>query len=184
MRSLVGFMVLWSVASLALADGVDEPVPSFYQETGESLTRDTAIQHPNERVDPFTGKLQWHFVDLCVPGNGGMDIKVQRSYSSMNEMLSDDSPYGAGWTLHYGRVLRKASVNMCITGQNPTSNPVLELPDGSRQVLYDSLDGTYHVGLGLWKMELPGFGGHSPRVTPEDEVHGQASECRSSWREV
>jgi hypothetical protein len=75
---------LWLLVPFdALANGVDEPFPSFYQETGFSSTRDAAVQHPNERVDPFTGKLQWHFIDLDIPGNGGMNIKVQRSYSSI-----------------------------------------------------------------------------------------------------
>ena len=72
-----------------------------------SRTRDYVNQHPNERIDPFTGKLQYHFTDLFIPGNGGLDIVVQRSYNSLNESLDvETSPVGLGWTMHFWRVLR------------------------------------------------------------------------------
>jgi YD repeat-containing protein len=135
----------------AFADGVDEPIPSFYQEAGVSENRLSTAHHSHERIDPFTGKLQWHFVDLFIPGNGGLDIKVQRSYSSLNEILGDDSPFGAGWTMHFGRVIRKSTVNICDTGQSPNVTPVLELPDGSRQMMFDSLDGPGTITTSLWK---------------------------------
>jgi len=143
----------------ALADGVDEPIPSFYQEAGGAQNRSDVSQHPNERIDPFTGKLQWHFVDLYIPGNGGLDIKVQRSYSSLNEILADDSPVGAGWTMHFGRVLRKASVDICQLGQSATANPVLELPDGSRQMMYDAPDGGSTITTARWKGTCAPAGG-------------------------
>jgi ankyrin repeat protein len=156
MKEANSFRLLWALLSVvplgvARADGIDEPIPSFYQEPGLSQNRDTVAQHPNERVDPFTGKLQWHFVDVFIPGNGGLDIRVQRSYSSLNEILGEDSPFGEGWTMHFGRVLRKADIAICALGQNPTSNPVLELPDGSRQIMHDGLDGIDTITPGLWK---------------------------------
>ena len=64
----------WSANHAAMADGAEEPVPSFYQEPGISRTRDYVNQHANEKIDPFTGKLQWHYVDLFIPGNGGFDF--------------------------------------------------------------------------------------------------------------
>src|SRR4051812_11692974 len=59
------------ILASALADGLDEPIPSYYQEAGASSIRDAAVQHPSERIDPFTGKVQWHHIDLFIPGNGG-----------------------------------------------------------------------------------------------------------------
>jgi YD repeat-containing protein len=143
----------------AVADGVDESIPSFYQEPGGAQNRSDVSQHPNERIDPFTGKLQWHYVDLFIPGNGGLDIKVQRSYSSLNEILGDDSPVGAGWTMHFGRVLRKASVDICQLGQSATANPVLELSDGSRQIMYDAPDGGSMLSTARWKATCGPSGG-------------------------
>jgi YD repeat-containing protein len=142
----------------ARADGVNEPIPSFYQEPGISPNRGYVDQHANERVDPFTGKLQWHFVDLFIPGNGGMDIKVQRSYSSLNETLGDASPFGIGWTMHFGRVLRKANIGMCELNRPATVAPVFELPDGSRQIFYDALNGTEFISTGFWKAKCTAGG--------------------------
>jgi YD repeat-containing protein len=159
-KAVFAVISLFSVPGLTQADGVDEPIPSFYQEPGHGLNRvDDAQQHPNERVDPFTGKLQWHFVDLDIPGNGGLDIKVQRSYSSLNEILGEPSPAGIGWTMHFGRVIRKATVNVCAMGESALLNPVLELPDGSRQMLYDSVDGTVKYSPGEFRATCNQAGG-------------------------
>jgi YD repeat-containing protein len=169
----------------SLAETTGEPIPSFYQEPGVSRTREYTNQHPQERIDPFTGKLQWHAVDLFVPGNGGLDIKVQRSYSSRNYNgtvevpFEESSPVGLGWTMHFGRVLRKASTLICDLTAPSTRNPVLELPDGSRQVLYPALDGPSFISPGLWKAEcsrdVPGLIVHSPDGTRYDMTTGGAS---------
>lgn len=135
-----------------MADGADEPIPSFYQEPGRPMGRSLASSHLAERIDPFTGKLQLRHVDLVVPGNGGFDLVVTRSYSSLAEAFPAYSPYGVGWTMHFGKVLRNANLAICDTGQmSPTRNPVLELPDGSRQILYVALDGVTFRTTSMWK---------------------------------
>jgi hypothetical protein len=144
--------ILLSLGTTAWADGIDEPIPSFYQEPGMSRVRDYVNQHPNERIDPFTGKLQYHFTDLFIPGNGGLDIAVQRSYSSLNEEIGEYSPVGMGWTMHFGRVLRKATTLLCDTvNDSPARNPVLELPDGGRRVLYKAPDNMSWTTTDFWK---------------------------------
>ena len=120
------------------------PIPGHYQEPGLSPNRDYIDQHVTEKIDPFTGKLQIHSVDLFIPGNGGLDIKVQRSYSSVDEFLIDQrdtnlvvpSPIGVGWSMHFGRVMRRQPVALCFANIDPNRAPVVELPDGSRQILY------------------------------------------------
>lgn len=102
-------ILLCSFSSAAFADGQDEPIPSFYEEPGLSRNRDFTNQHANERIDPATGKLQWHYVDLFIPGNGGLDLKVQRSYTSPYVPDFSSPPWeptvtGLGWTMHFGRV--------------------------------------------------------------------------------
>ena len=124
-----------------MADANLDPIPGYYQDPGLSANRDYISQGLGEHIDPFTGKLQFHFVDLFLPGNGGLNIKVQRSYSSGDGFLRDPAPLGLGWTMSFGRVIRKATVNICDNIQAPPLNPVLELPDGSRQILYVG-DGT------------------------------------------
>jgi hypothetical protein len=51
-----------------------EPIPSFYQEPGLPSNRATVNQSLGEHIDPFTGKLQLHFTDLVLPGNGSLAI--------------------------------------------------------------------------------------------------------------
>jgi hypothetical protein len=70
------FLLLCAVLRTATAV---EPIPTFYQEPGLSPNREVVDQHVSERIDPFTGKLQIHAVDLVIPGNGGLDMKVQRA---------------------------------------------------------------------------------------------------------
>jgi YD repeat-containing protein len=153
----LGLILLCGFGGTALADGEDEPIPSFYEEPGLSRTRDYVNQHANERVDPFTGKLQWHYVDLFIPGNGGLDLKVQRSYTSPH-VPGLGTPWeptvtGLGWTMHFGRVIRRAVNAICDTVSGPTTNPVLELPDGSRRVLYVALDGGTWITTDFWRAE-------------------------------
>jgi YD repeat-containing protein len=128
-----------------------EPIPSFYQDPGLSPNRDYVNQQMNEHIDPFTGKLQLHYVDLFLPGNGGLDIKVQRSYNSQDELLKEPTITGVGWTMHFGRVLRRAVIDICATNTKVGNAPVLELPDGSRQILYLSLDQTYLITTNRFK---------------------------------
>jgi YD repeat-containing protein len=149
-------IVLCGFSPTAFADGQDEPIPSFYEEPGISRTRDYTDQHAHEHIDPFTGKLQWHFVDLFIPGNGGLDLKVQRSYSTPYLPDFTTPPWeptlsGLGWTMHFGRVIRNATTLICDNVNGPKVNPVLELPDGSRRILYVALDGLTWISTDLWQ---------------------------------
>lgn len=165
------------LCSAVLADGIDEPIPSFYQEPGISRTREYSNQHPEEQIDPFTGKLQWHFIDLFIPGNGGMDLKVQRSYTSLAEQWPEANPVGMGWTMHFGRVLRRASVGICFTNSPAYQNPVLELPDGSRRVLYVALGGGSFVTTDFWKAEcdLSASGGGLKVYSPDGTTYNMTT---------
>jgi YD repeat-containing protein len=130
-----------------------EPIPTFYQEPGFSPNRDYVNQHVSEHIDPFTGKLQFHSVDLFIPGNGGMDIKVQRSYNSINELLEEPTALGVGWTMSYGRVLRRAGIGLCDMNNIAQNAPVVELPDGSRQIMYMSLDSSFYISQNRWRAD-------------------------------
>src|SRR5882672_2605079 len=128
-----------------------EPIPSFYQDPGLSPNRDYVNQQMNEHIDPFTGKLQLHYIDLFIPGNGGLDIKVQRSYNSQDELLTEPTVLGVGWTMRFGRVLRRSILDICDTNTKARTAPVLELPDGSRQILYPSLDQSFRITTNRFK---------------------------------
>ncbi len=114
----------------------------FYQQKGSfDIPRERTVspfQHVEESVDPFTGNLNLLHTDLILPGNGGLDLKIHRSYNSRIWGRKDTSFPGLiasnersvmslGWSFHFGRV------------RNPGSDsPVIEMPDGSTHPMYQS----------------------------------------------
>lgn len=148
---VVATLIGWSVPALAT---VKSTMPDYYAEPGLNRFRDPVGVNLNELIDPFSGGLQLRHVDVFIPGPAGFDLKIQRVYNSNNVFLSRSavtgsapyptallprSPTGIGWTLHFGRVVRSGyDTNPCdasLTLDN-LDNPVLELPDGSQQILF------------------------------------------------
>ena len=135
-RIAAAFGVAFCLSNPALSQGA---LPDFYKEPGIYPNRDYLNQTPTEHIDPFTGALQLHQVDIQLPGNGGFDLQAVRSYNStsIDPLLPAGtiSNAGMGWTIHFGRIL-KGGYSVCSNSNgvaNP-ENPVLELPDGSRQL--------------------------------------------------
>lgn len=117
-----------------------EIISDFYKEAGMSPNQDYVNQHFNEYIDPFGGSLKLSYTDIHLPGNGGFDLSVVRSYNSTlvesGKTYLDSTMGGLGWNIHFGRVMkRNASVCINDNAQSVLDNPVLELADGSRQVL-------------------------------------------------
>ncbi|MCH6583140.1 MAG: RHS repeat protein, partial [Proteobacteria bacterium] len=152
---LVVTAVFWPPASARA--NVSSAMPDFYAEPGLHPFRDQLADTANEFIDPFSGSLQLSYVDLVVPGNGGLDIKIQRHYTSniyltrpnlfssppIPSVLLPRTPTGVGWTIHFGRVIKstQGQFGACDTNRtNPNDdtldNAVLELPDGSNQILF------------------------------------------------
>jgi YD repeat-containing protein len=165
LKYLPWLMMLCGLGGNALGQGAApaDPAPSFYQESGISRTREYINQHDAEHIDPFTGKLQYHFVDLFIPGNGGMDLKLQRSYNSVGELIGlvhEITPMGLGWTMHFGRMLKPFDpLNPAyICNQNL---PILELSDGSRRIFYNAINSASgFISTDFWKAEC----GTDPQV--------------------
>ncbi|WP_265705497.1 RHS repeat domain-containing protein [Verminephrobacter aporrectodeae] len=153
-------------ASAAVANA-QEVIPDFYKEPGIQPGRDFVNQSHHENIDPFTGSLQRHYVDIRIPGNGGLDLKIIRSYNSSN--INSANPAqprttaGWGWTIHFGRILKARDAHPCLNMNRQTiaDNPVLELPDGSRQLLtFTSSMSPMAITARRWKAECyPGGGG-------------------------
>jgi YD repeat-containing protein len=147
-KSVVCFFGI--AASISMMSGSAVAVdafPELSEESGLSANRDYLNQAGSEYIDPFTGALQLHNVDLYLPGNGGFDLKVVRSYSSNTARATflgntlGHSAVGMGWTVHFGRFML-LNTGLDVTGCTDASrfvstirNPILELPDGSRQML-------------------------------------------------
>lgn len=149
----IGITVLGAVCFCLSASNVfaQEAAPDFYRESGPLPNRQQDSQRLAESVDPFSGLLKLRHVDVFVPGNGGFDLKVQRTYSSAvisQSGLPYPSPFGYGWDIHFGRVSRGGQASdLCYWNTAGSGGmPVFELPDGSTQVLVRD-DGV--VGNGL-----------------------------------
>jgi len=96
-----------------------------------------------DRVDEFSGYLDINAVDIRLPGNGGMEIVIQRYYSSNVWNRVDSSGFGrhaasadpgdhlggCGWQLHMGKIM-----NPFPTGEDHST---LIMPDGSTHPLFN-----------------------------------------------
>ena len=137
----------------------------YYAEPGLNPFQDSINQHQSESIDPFGGTLQLKYTDMMIPGNGGMDIRINRSYISLQEKLGLRKTSGVGWTMHFGRVmvdsatLTDAISNMCqdsvSDAQTSKDNPSIEFIDGGRELLLREPSGlnAYLISQSNWKME-------------------------------
>lgn len=137
-------------------------IPDFYSEPGINKGRAYENGLGNESIDPFSGGLLLQYQDMVLPGNGGMDIVINRTYRSLQgvepvlEQQQERRVVGIGWDIHFGRVWTAPNTVLCdttgtvTTGPNlPASNrnPVFESSDGSRKVLVTEFSAAtpYHM---------------------------------------
>ena len=82
---ILGFSLVvfggWVVTALA------DEIPDYYSEAGFNVNRDYQNQLESEYIDPFSGTLNLHYTDLFIPGNGGMDLKIQIGRASCRERV-------------------------------------------------------------------------------------------------
>ena len=154
--------VILSFSSYAAAYG--EEIRDYYAEPGLNPFKETLNQDLNEHVDPFSGTLQHKYVDMYIPGNGGLDLKVSRVYTSPQEALGVRTATGAGWTMHFGRVVVPTDYTdtLCLQDLYAVStrdNPSIEFPDGGRELrVLDAVHGTYLLTKGGWRAMCNGSG--------------------------
>ena len=132
----------------------------IYDAAGIDPNRETYSTMPNENIDTFTGGLTLSHVDIRLPGNGGLDLVIQRTFNSKNACYEwtcvGDSCYcssegeyinawlGTGWTLHFGRLFKSYNVNI---------HHFIEMPDGSRHTAYTKSGSTY-ITKDYWLLNL------------------------------
>lgn len=104
---------------------------------GAGIATNTAVygNESNESIDPFTGQLVRTYTDLTLPGNGGLDLSIQRAYYS--KLLQ--------WKLSFGRI--KKADNLV----------TIELPDGSLHYGYQesASDNENFITKDFWKIYFP-----------------------------
>ncbi len=86
----------------------------------------------SEVIDPYSGTLTIVHTDVVLPGNGGMDLKVQRVFRQKEHWLDSIEPVGMWWSVHFGRI--RGYVNPSFGDAACTQNLAeleLQLPDGT-----------------------------------------------------
>lgn len=181
MRQLQSLLLCLIVVSYGVAIA-QEVIPDFYREPGLQSNRHYVNQNHHENIDPFTGSLQHHYVDLHIPGNGGLDLKIIRSYNSASvDPANPTQPVlssGWGWAIHFGRILKTKDNYPCFdkNTQSVADNPVLELPDGSRQLLaFTGSSSPMAITAQRWRIDCRSGGGLL--VTSPDGVMYEMSQA-------
>jgi YD repeat-containing protein len=148
-----------------------EEIRDYYAEPGLQPFKASVGQDDTESIDPFGGTLQLHYTDISLPGNGGLDIEIGRSYTSSQGTLDNGGIMGLGWTMHFGRIVVPQAHQDKVCTQSLWSvttadNPSLELPSGGRELLV--LNSIHNDGSLItksnWKVECTsnGFVAYSP----------------------
>ena len=167
--AVVIFCLLISGSALA------EEIRDYYTEPGLNPFKQEMLDL-NEGIDPFSGALQLKYRDLHIPGNGGMDISINRFYTHRQENapLGARSYTGLGWTMHFGRIVvptahRHKLCTQTLWSVHTQDNPSIEFPDGGREMLVLS---DFHTDETLitknnWKADCQGVT-QGMRVTAPD----------------
>ena len=146
---------------LALNVNAEDEMRDFYAEPGLNPFHSAAGQDGTEHIDPFSGNLQLSYVDLNIPGNGGLDINITRYYNLPQGSPGYANPFGYGWTMHFGRITigsghaRQLCNSAAVPGGDTNDNPSIEMPSGGRELLVRSSalnDGSY-ISRSNWKAQ-------------------------------
>ncbi len=139
---LIFFIIVGSLAPV-LTLGADLVDP------GQITFRSPVSNMDFEQIDPYTGNLTLTHKDVALPGNGGLDLEIYRSYRTDRNVLSY-SVFGLGWDLHFGR-LRRSGDYISIELQDGTVNSAVKEHQ-------DSAWSTYYTYLtkDFWKIDMEG----------------------------
>lgn len=160
---LGGFL---AASSLAVSS---EVIEDFYTDRSLSSIQASAARL-TEHVDPFTGNLFAEFQSIRIPGAGGLDISLRHFYTNHQNGNGEPpqmSVGGVGWNFHFGRILTSRD-DLCISIlDSPEQYPVIETPDGKRQILYPATENSFdYITTSRWKvaciLSSGGFMVHSP----------------------
>jgi len=135
-------IICFFAAAIAGLGAIAQTLPSLETATGIDPTEAPLIG-PSE-IDPYTGGLILHYNDVSIPGNGGMDIVVSRTYTSNSvqstaltiapitpTFINKVGGVGVGWQV--SAAPRLIQQNWSSNGSYPTNTLLAELCLGQTQ---------------------------------------------------
>lgn len=125
-------------SSLVFADEITDP--------GQITFRQQISDLGFEHIDPYTGHLTLIHRDVSLPGNGGLDLEINRVYKYSRPTFNY-SPFGYHWDLHFGR-LKKIGSSVAIELSDGTENNAYKENYGSQEYIYLTKD--------FWKVNMEG----------------------------
>jgi hypothetical protein len=177
-----GLGVLMAVAAMNAfsADTIGEaPIPNTHS------AQRILLEHPGEKIDLFTGRLRLNYRDVDLPGNGGFDIQVERTY--LYRPADRHEPTGLNWSIHFGR-LKGALVYDGMCNSNMTAMYAFETSSGDVHAFYrpkTNLPGITtgvttpppYLSMSMWRMDCLSNGATGVVVTsPEGTKYELTSE--------
>ena len=150
-KSLITIFLLLFI--LTPTAGQAEVADPYYDEPGPKAYRYSLSLASFEQIDTFTGGVNHNYEDARIPGNGGLDLVIQRTFSSKrvcNEWsdfsgstwcssMGDTSWMGLGWTMHFGRIIDPSG-----------ETPIIEMSNGSRHKSYLKPSSSQKITKDYW----------------------------------
>jgi RHS repeat-associated protein len=126
---LVSLILLGYLSSAKADDTLVDP--------GQITFREAISDLPSEKIDPYTGHLDLTYTDLHLPGDGGLDLQIFRTYKStrVTDMATAESKLGYGWDIHFGKAKSNDDNHITIELQDGTNNTAVRETGGSNNFL-------------------------------------------------
>ncbi len=101
-----------------------------------------------EEIDPYTGTLSLTHKDVSLPGNGGLDLNIYRTYRT--DRSTNYTVLGSRWDTHFGRIKRNGHNHVSIELQDGTVNSaVKENVNSGFETYYN------YFTKDFWKVTMP-----------------------------
>lgn len=195
-----GFLYLLIITALFFVGIVNADVKESEllatEEASINVYRDYHSTGSGDFVDTYSGALKVLHTDLVIPGNGGLDIKVQRTYDYYYQNMRESFNTGLGhekWRMHFGRLFGDSleiGKSLCHTPykKDISKRPRLELANGTVQQFARAQDGADYLYISKenWIAKCAGSndGGlivYSPDGTRYDMTVWESRNGISAW---
>ncbi len=137
------FVFLLSLLTLPVYADNEESDP------GQITFRSQVSNLDFEEIDPYSGTLSLTHQDISLPGNGGLDLEIYRTYRT--DRLTTFTVLGAHWDTHFGRIKKNGDHISIQLHDGTVNSAVKERPD--------TTFGTYYIYLtkDFWKVDMEGI---------------------------